>query len=263
MNGWLALRLMPPGPDAAAWRPALDALHEARERTVAAGSACVELWTEHTWQLPPVPQRRRGGLARPFLEVAKFAGKRAWRLVTRSFNWRHLRAVGVVDFAGRRFMLDYGSYARLYAEGQEWDGRSGRPIASLPPSGGDKLPTPLWLLDLLTGATAAEDAGIDDVRGAPCRQVRVKVDLTRASKATPGDVAVPSVGRFEELLALPVDVWLDAAHVRRVRFVTDTHTDTLELWEFGVGLDGLDWTPLPTFRSPDEAATVATHSGTS
>ena len=62
--------------------------------------------------------------------------------------------------------------------------------------------------------------------------------------------------RFEDLLALPVEVWLDAQHVRRVRYRPEHLTETLELWDFGVALDDLDWTRLPAFRSPDEAAAV-------
>jgi hypothetical protein len=115
------------------------------------------------------------------------------------------------------------------------------------------------LVDILAGLTAATDEGTDDVRGTPSRRFTATVDLSRASRITPGGVAVPMLmrGRFEDLLALPVEVCVDDEHVRRVRFRPEHRTETLELWDFGVSLDGLDWTRLPTFRSPGEAAAVA------
>jgi hypothetical protein len=94
-------------------RSAVEAIREARERTLAAGSARIELSTEYTWQMPPMPNRRRGGLARPLVNAGKAAGRRLWKLATRNFDWRHQQAEGVIDMAGRRYMLDYGSYALL------------------------------------------------------------------------------------------------------------------------------------------------------
>ncbi len=153
-------------------------------------------------------------------------------------------------------MLDYGSYARLYADDQEWDGRSGRELRTLPPDR-HALPTPLWLLDVLAGMVEASDEGTDDVRGTTCRRLAVTVDVSRASRATPGGVAVPAVGRFENLLALSLLAWIDDAHIRRLHIGFGHRTETLELWDFGVSLDHLDWGRLPTFRSPSEAAQVA------
>ena len=83
--------------------------------------------------------------------------------------------------------------------------------------------------------------------------MRLKADLSRASRATPGGVAVPTLGRFEALLALTAEVWLDDCHVRRLRFAAENRTDTLELWDLGVALDDLDWSRLPTFRTAGEA----------
>jgi hypothetical protein len=54
---------------------------------------------------------------------------------------------------------------------------------------------------------------------------------------------------------LPLDVWLDQTYVRRVRFTREERfgreTEAIELWEFGVTVNHLDWTRLPTFRSLD------------
>lgn len=235
---------------------AIERIGHAYERTRAAASARIELSTDHTWEMPPVPKRRRGGLMRPVTSAAKAAGKRLLRAAERRFDFRHQTAEGVIHLEERRYMLDYGSYARLYADGKEWHGRSGRRLSTLPPDE-QGLPTPLWLLDILAGLAAATDEGAEAVRGTPCRCFTATVDISRASKLTPGGVAVPVLGRFEDLLALPVEVCIDDEHVRRVRFRPEHRTETLELWDFGVPLDDLDWSRLPTFRSPREAAAVA------
>jgi hypothetical protein len=235
---------------------AIELILEAHERTRAAASARIELFIDHTWEMPPKPKRRRGGLMGPVTSAAKAAGKRLLKAATRNFDFRHQTAEGVIDLEGRRYMLDYGSYARLYTNGKEWDGRSGRLLSTLPPDE-QEMPTPLWLLDILAGLTAATEEGTQDVRGAPCRCFTATVDISRASKLTPGGVAVPTLGRFEDLLALPIEICLDDQHVRRVRFHPEHRTETLELWDFGVSLDDLDWSRLPTFRSPGEAAALA------
>ena len=115
----------------------------------------------------------------------------------------------------------------------------------------------MWLLDLLAGVTDAADVGAEDVRGAPWRHLTGHADISRAAKVVSGAVAVPARRRFEDLLALPVDVWLDDTHIRRIRFNSnqsgEQRSETLELWDFGARLDDLDWTRLPTFRSPKEA----------
>jgi len=239
---------------------AIEVLRQAHERTLAAGSARILLCVAQSWPMPPMPQRRRGGLLRPVLKLGMFAGKRVWTLVTRDFDFGHREAEGVLDISGRRYMLDYGSYARLYADHREWDGRSGRSLSTLPPSC-DQTPTPLWLLDLLAGITDVSDQGSDSVRGTSCRHLVAKTDLSRASPATPDGIVPPRVSRFEDLLALPVDAWVDDQHIRRLRLKTESppevRTETLDLWDHGTRLDGLDWTRLPTFRSPEEAADLA------
>jgi hypothetical protein len=227
----------------------IESFHQARERTIVAGSARVLLSLEITW--PSMPRRRRGGMLRPVIKGGKTAGKRLWELAAGKFDFRRQEAEGVVDFATRRYMLDYGSFARLYADGKEWSGRSGRALSTLPPDS-DAVPTPLWLLDLLAGVTEADDRGTEEVRGTLCSQIATKSDLSRASHATPGGVAVPEVGRFEDLLSLPAEVWLDDTHIRRVRFSGERRTDTVELWDFGASVDDLDWTRLPTFRSQQD-----------
>jgi hypothetical protein len=204
-----------------------------------------------------MPYRRRGGLLRPILNAGKSGAKRLVKFAAPDLDFRRQTSEGIIDIAGRRYMLDYGSYARLYADGKEWDGRSGRALATLPPDG-SAFPTPLWLLDLLAGVVGASETGTEEVRGVTCRHLAATADLSRASQAVRGGIAAPGRRRFEELLALPVEIWIDDTQIRRIRFNSsegvEQHTDTLELWDFGVPIDDLDWTRLPTFQSPDEAA---------
>jgi len=244
----------------------VDLVRRARAATVAAGTARVLAVTEHDVALWEELPRRRGPLSRaarfvagavaallpPVRYVAKFAGRRLWKLVGRGISFRRQEAEGVVDFAHRRYAVDYGHYSVMYMDGQHWNGRSGRARVTLPVRDGE-VPTPLWLVDLLSGVTQAEDQGPEIVRGATCRRIAVSVDVGRASAATPGGVAAPARSRFDELLSLPVDVWIDDSHVRRVRYVAGETAETIELWDFGVRIKSLDWTYMRTFRSPDAA----------
>jgi hypothetical protein len=211
------------------------------------------LVTDHHWELPQMPYRRRGGLLRPVLNASKWGAKQLLRTATKDIDLRHFTAEGVIDMTGRRYMLDHRHFARLYADGHQWEGRSGRAIATLA-ADSDELPTPLWLLDLLGGVTDVVDIGTEDVRGTSCHHVAATVDVSRAAKATRAAVAVPARRRYEDLLALPVDVWIDPTHIRRIRFASshklEQRTDTMELWDFGTPIDDLDWTRLPTFRTP-------------
>lgn len=230
---------------------ALEALAAAHERTEDAGSARFEL-TYH-WDMPAIPPSPRGRLVGLVLGVAKAGAKGLVRLAGPRFPFHGMSGEGYLDLTGRRYMVDFGSYAMLHADGEHWSGRSGRRLATLPADADHPTPTPLWLLDLLRGVVGASELEPDELGGAPVRHVTASVDLSRASAATPGGLAVPAeTKRFEDLLALPVDVWFDSAHLRRVRFSTPHRTETLGLSDVGVSLDGLDWTRLPAFRSPDE-----------
>ncbi len=235
---------------------AINALAESRQRTLAAESARIEALVDLTWRMPERSRRRRGGLMRPMAAVSGAAGKRLLKAVTGNRDFRHLSGEGVVDLAQRRYMVDFGSWACLHVGGTEWSGRSGRRVDTLTAHEHD-FPAPLWLLDVLAGVTSATHVGTEDVRGTPCQRVAATTDLARASQMTPGGLAVPVRRRFEELSALPVDVWLDESYVRRTRFKFDERTETLDLWDFGVPIGGFDWTRLPTFRSPQEAALLA------
>lgn len=55
-------------------------------------------------------------------------------------------------------MIDYGSFAQVQIQGQQWSGRSGRPLSTLPAEPAT-VASPLWLIDMISGSTSAEDLG--------------------------------------------------------------------------------------------------------
>ena len=232
------------------------------ERTLAAPSAHIELHQELSF--PGAEWPRPGGRHSLVLalagRVAKVVAQAAWTYAARrveanrGLEFGHFVGEGIAEPARARYMIDYGSYAELHAEGRTFGGRSGRPLQELHPlPAGDREGEVLWLLRLLPGATDAALEGTDTLHGAPCRRFAATVDLARASAASGEGLAPPQVGRFDELRALPVTVWINGQHVRRILFQQagpPLRRLTLDLWEFGVAADDLDWSRLPTFRSP-------------
>jgi hypothetical protein len=89
---------------------------------------------------------------------------------------------------------------------------------------------------VLRAATQARYLGAEMLRGTPCRTVAV----TAAAAA--------------------FTVWIDDEHVRQIqpeyrrRGRLDSGqskvTEQFEFWDFGVPADSLDWSHLPSFRSP-------------
>jgi hypothetical protein len=65
-------------------------------------------------------------------------------------------------------------------------------------------------------------------------------------------VAATTVGQAE------YTVWIDGTRIQRFQAVERgsgrsaraTKTETVELWDFGVPVDSLDWSRLPNFRTP-------------
>lgn len=229
-------------------------IHAARDRTMAAGTARIACATEHTWAWPQMPaQPRRGPVQRAVRGAGKAAGKAAgkglWRVLARGKDIRHQSAEGVIDFTGRRFMIDYGSYAMLQTSGQQWSGRSGRALSTLPSSVA-RAGSPLWLIDLLDGVTGASDLGTEEVEGQTWQHWATTADLAAASAELPDGMATPANDRFENLLRLPLDVWVDDTHLRRISFTEEHRTETLTFSDFGTSVEALDWDRLPTFLSP-------------
>jgi hypothetical protein len=232
------------------------------ERTLAAPSARVELHLELKFpQDAWTPLRGwRGRVLRLAVKAANLLVKLWWKHSTRrreaarGLAAGQLVGEGIAEPARGRYMIDYGSYAELHAEGETFSGRSGLPLQRLHSrreSG--RVGDVLWLLRLPAGATDASVEGNDTLHGAVCRRLAAKADMARASAASEQGLAPPPVDRFEDLRALPVTVWIDGQHVRRVRFEQTgpaSASMTLDLWAFGAPAGELDWSRLPTFRSP-------------
>ena len=229
----------------AAARPAGDAtaLSEVTERaaaTLAVPSARMEFRID-TEVAPVQPrQRRRPGFAG---SLARRAVRAAWERVAPGWDAGRLRDVfehqlgeGVLEPAAGRYLIDYGGYAQLLADGKRFGGASGHPLQ---PRHQDRRPweqpdDPLGFLRMLRQVTAARYAGDELVRGAMCRKVNVQAGSAELT------------------------VWIDENHVRRIQSVirtstaysTAARTQTLELWDFGAADGSLDWSRLPSFRAP-------------
>jgi hypothetical protein len=237
------------------------------ERTLSAPLVRVEYSREvsFAWPKERLPKHRTGGVLRPVGRLiragGRAAGRAAWRRWGPDAEPGHLTAEGLIEPPLRRYMVDFGSYAEIYKDGARWGGRSGRSLAMLTPWPPDRQVHLWWLLDVLRGTAGCVLEGEEALRDVPCRRLAVSADLERASALVPGGLTVPSVDRVEDLRALPLTVWIDGRHVRRVRFGEHgpaSSTLTLDLLDFdpGVAAEELDWERLPTFRSPEEAAAV-------
>lgn len=248
----------PSHPDAAGGVEAAREIVACAERTLAAPSARIELHLElgfgqATWPRPH-------GWLRLAAKAAKLLMSAGWRLATRrlettrGLKFGHMVGEGIAEPARGRYMIDFGSFAELHAEGKTFGGRSGRSLQVLHPwPVGEQAGDVLWLLRVLPGITDASLEGTETIRGTACRRLAAHADMERASNASGEGLRPPPVERFEELRALPVTVWIDGQHIRRVRFEHGppaTHLTTLDLWEFGGPAGDLDWSRLPTFRSP-------------
>jgi hypothetical protein len=252
----------PSHPEPAGGEEAAREIVACAERTLAAPSARIELHQEFRPSQAEWPRLRgwRGRVLRLAGGTAKLLGQAWWKHATgrleatRGLEFGHLVGEGTAEPAQDRYMIDYGSYAVLHAEGTTFSGRSGLALQALPKHPGrERMEEVLWLLRLLPGTTGAALEGSDTLHGALCQRLAAHVDLARASAASGEGLRPPPVERFEDLGALPVTVWIDGQHVRRSRFehgAPAQHLTTLDLWEFGVPADDLDWSRLPTFRSP-------------
>lgn len=221
---------------------AVETIANALSQTRAAGGARIMMvrGTRNVSLSAEPPSLRSTGLVR--YPLVRFAG---WVVKTEAAA---LDAEGVIDFRRRRYMLDFGAYAVLCDEGREWDGASGRRLATLRTEKPTQM-SPLWLPDLLDGVRSATEVGVDTVRGASCRHFEVDVDPSHA-------VGVLSDARPSGSVEPTVDVWVDDVHVRRIHARSRARAETLggrsfslELWDFGLAVDQLDWTRLPAFRA--------------
>ena len=249
----------------------VDVVRTAYESTVAAGPTRITCDTETHWQLPQMPEPPKRNAAQQAAigigkTAAKAVGKGFLRLISRRDELWNQHGEGLVDCATRRMMLDYGHFAMLQIGDEQWSGRSGRRLATLP-AGNVRTTSPLWLLELVAGVDHASRLGPDptDVDQSGWHGYAATASLPAAIAVHGRSMSSPAQDRYEDLLAIPFEVWIDDADlIRRIVIKTDTETNqdrtTLTLREFDVDIEHLDWTRLPTFRSPEEAWKVSDRS---
>jgi hypothetical protein len=249
----------PAAPEPAAGEPAADARSAAdaervpdpagalaeviacASRTLTATSARIQIRADT--DLGPVPeraQRRRPGL------MGRLAGRTAkgvWGRIAPETDVAEMRemllhqyATGFLEPAADRYLIDYGGWSQVLIDGRRFSGLSGEPLGPRYENrpGRSRRDDPLDVLRRLHGATAARWAGAETVRSTPCR------------------VVATTAGQAE------FTVWIDDERIRRFQSVergsgrsgTATKTETVELWDFGVPVDSLDWSRLPNFRTP-------------
>ncbi len=160
-------------------------------------------------------------------------------------------------------MIAFGAYAELCSDRVTFGGLSGRSLQAL------RHPTTqegdvLWLLRLLPGATDARLESAETLRGTSCQRYAVRAEVARAEAAAGAGLPAPSGVDSGQPSVLVLTVWIDGQHIRRVRFEDRAPKDlqpeqgdsgvskvlTLELWDFGVPVDDLDWSHLPDFQTP-------------
>jgi len=235
-------------------------------RTLAAPSARIVF--RQDWNIPPAVWRskaRLGGAQGSIETLARLAGRAIWKRATRGLEPGHMTGEGFLEPAAGRYMIDYGSIAQVYMDGKTFGGLSGRSLQNLRPSPARiRADEVLWLLRLLPGTTDARPEGTERLHETPCRKFAVRVDLARAAAASGGDLPTPSGISSGQPPELALSVWLDGQHIRQTRFADYGPKDrnpepgnpgvskelTLELWDFGVSVAGLDWSRLPSIRTP-------------
>jgi hypothetical protein len=228
-----------PGP-AADPAGALAELIDCAGRTLTAPSARIQIRADtDTGRDPEQDRERRPGL------IGRLAGRAVKRLLgsaavdLSAAEFRelllHQFGAGFVEPAARRYLIDFGGFAQALVDGRYYGGLSGEPLGPRYENrpGPSRRGDPLYALGRLQRATAARWAGHERVRWTTCR------------------VVTATVGADE------FTVWIDGRHVQRFqtaepgsgRYARATRTETVELWDFGVPVDELDWSRLPAFRT--------------
>ena len=184
------------------------------------------------------PERRRPGPAGRLARAA-WKGIASTGYATRLRDmFLHHTAEGFIEPAAGQYMIDFGGSAEIGVNGKRFSGQSGQLLQPRLQNHRVPAPTvpdkPLGLLTQLQGATDARHTGEEAVRGTPCHVLAVL--------AGPAELTV----------------WIDDAHIRRIesaehasgQYSSVTKKWTVELWDFGVVIDSLDWSRLPSFRAP-------------
>jgi hypothetical protein len=205
---------------------------------------------------PPAP---RGPLLAAVAEASRITARAIRDLVPRSLVDKLGHPYVTTGFAAPatgRYLISKPTIGEVGTGDCCYRGKPGEPLAEA--FSGPLVPSnsPLFLLTLLTGFSHADLEGEEVVQGTRCRKYRVRL------------AARPVGLHTEELTA-----WLDGTLVRQVRAVVEARdystsalgtvtlgrrswtTHTLELQDFGVSLDELDWSRLPS--RPDTGANPA------
>ena len=202
--------------------------------TLAAPSARIEVRLDTKFIRP---ERRPGPLGR----LTRFAAKAAWQRIAPAVDaadlrdaFKHVLGEGFIEPAADRYLIDYGDYAQMFVDGKRFGGQSGQPLRPRNRDRGapDQLGDPLALLRLMREAADARHIGDETVRDAICRMVTVRAGSSEFT------------------------VWIDDEYIRRIQSEDRaskgdsgvSRRRTHELWDFGVSVDSLDWSRLPSFR---------------
>jgi hypothetical protein len=210
------------------------------DRTLSAPSARLQIRddTETGRDPEPAPRRRPGLVGRLAGRAVKgLLGSAVADMTAAEFRklLLHQYGAGFIEPAAGRYLIDFGGYAQVLVDGRRFGGLSGEPLGpryEIRPHR-FRRDDPLDALRKLQRATAARWAGTEQVRWMTCR------------------VVATTAGHKE------FTVWLDDQHIQRFQTVERgsgrsaraTRTETVELWDFGVPVDELDWSRLPTFRT--------------
>lgn len=234
-------------------------------RTLTASSARIEARSDaevargREWQ-----GRRPGLIGRLVRRAARGALERVAPGTDAAELWEaflHQVGDGFVEPAADRYLVDYGGYAQMLVDGRRFSGRSGEPLGPRYENRQRqrRQDDPLDLLRLVQGVTHARYAGAETVRGTPCRliaaasgsaeftvwiddeHVRRIQTVERSSGASSGSATTSSAPTSAPASAPTVSATSAASGVSK--------TETLELWDFGVPVDSLDWSRLPSFRT--------------
>lgn len=133
---------------------------------------------------------------------------------------------GFIEPPAGRYQIYWGGYATVVTGGREFFGRPDEPVEEHPaPDSDEGAESLLEPLANMRGAASARFSGEDIVRGTPCRVIAAETDSREFT------------------------VWVDDVHVRQMSsksatpslWGTVTAEVTLELWDFGVATEALDW----------------------
>ena len=222
------------GDDAAVCRAVIACANN----TLAAPSARLEVRLDTEFiRLKPRERRRPGPLGR----LTRFAAKAAWQRIAPGVDaadlreaFKHLLGEGFIEPAAGRYLIDYGDYAQMFVDGKRFGGQSGQPLRPRNRDRGtpDQLGDPLTVLALMREAAGARHVGDETVRETICRMITVRAGSSELT------------------------VWIDDKYIRRIQSEdraskgdsSVSRRRRLELWDFGVSLDSLDWSRLPSFR---------------